>query len=249
MEPPSAALLLLNRAAGTGNDALAAGLAAVLERRLPATVAPVAGHPAAAAATERFVRRQPRALVVVAGGGGTLRAAVEGAWRALAGRPAPPQRLTFAALRLGSGNLVARALGAGPDPVESLERLLAARAAGATVPVPLIRCRDGGRELLRLGMAGFGQWGRVPGDLDRWRRLAGPARRRLGRLAGIERLNGLEYRVCLACRLAQAAIRPGRLDAVELLAGGRALRVRLLAGAVLNLPLPGLPALRPPALA
>jgi hypothetical protein len=249
MRPATTALLLLNRSAGTRQaDRAAAALAAAVARRLPARVVLVDDHPAAAAEAERFVRRRPAALLVVAGGGGTLRAAVEGAWRGLGGRPAPPERLAVAALRLGSGNLVARALGAGPDPVESLDRLLDAHAAGRTVPVPLIRARDGGRELIGLGMAGFGQWGRVPADIARWRGLAGPARRLLGRHAGIERLNGLEYRACFARRLAQAVTSPRSLDSVELLAGGRSTRVRLLAAGALNLPVAGLPGPRPPAL-
>jgi hypothetical protein len=248
METATGALLLVNRASGTqAAIALTGTLAAVLERRLPATVAEVADHPAAAAVARRFVAATPRALVVVAGGGGTLRAAVEGSWAALGGRPVPAERLTVAALRLGSGNLVARALGAGRDPVESLRRLLAAHAAGGSVPVPLIRCREAGRELLGLGLAGFGQWGRVPGDIARWRRLAGPVRRRLGRLAGIERLNGLEYRACFARRLAEAALAPGRLDLVAIqAAGGPATHVRLLAAGALNLPVSGLPGPRPP---
>jgi hypothetical protein len=250
MDTAASALLILNRASGTGAaPAGAASLREVLARRLPTTVSQVDDHPAAALAAEAFVRAHPRALVVVAGGGGTLRAAAEGAWRAVGRSSAPAQRLSLAALRLGSGNVVARALGASRDPVESLERMAAAHAAGHTVAVPLIRCRDAGREHLALAMAGFARWGLVPGDVARWRRAAGPVRRRLGRLTGIERLNQLEYRAFFGLRLAQALADPRCLRPMELTAGGSAVRLRPLAVGVVNLPVRGLPGVTPPALA
>jgi diacylglycerol kinase family enzyme len=220
----------------------------VLARRLPTTVSEVRDHPTAALASEAFVRTHPSALVVVAGGGGTLRAAAEGAWRAVGRRSALPERLSLAALRLGSGNVVARALGAGPDPVESLDRLVAAHRAGRTAQVPLIRCRADGCEHLALAMAGFARWGLVPGDIARWRRAAGPVRGRLGRAVGIEHLNQVEYRAFFALRLAQALANPRCLRPMELTAGGRTTRLRPLAVGVVNLPVRGLPGVVPPAL-
>lgn len=249
MDTAASALLLLNRVSGTGAaPASAAALHAVLARRLPTTVAEVGDHPTAALATEAFVRAHPSALVVVAGGGGTLRAAAEGAWRAVGRRSAPAARLTLAALRLGSGNVVARALGAGRDPVESLERIVAAHTGGRTVAVPLIRCRADGREHLALAMAGFARWGLVPGDIARWRRSAGRVRGRLGRAVGIEHLNQLEYRTFFALRLAQALLDPRCLRPMELTAGGRTMRLRPLAAGVVSLPVRGLPGVTPPAL-
>ncbi|HYW27327.1 MAG TPA: diacylglycerol kinase family protein [Terriglobales bacterium] len=250
MDTAASALLILNRTSGTGAaPTCAAALRAVLARRLPATIREVEDHPTAALAAEAFVRAHPSALLVVAGGGGTLRAAAEGAWRAVGRRSAPPQRLSMAALRLGSGNVVARALGAGRDPVQSLERLAAAHGAGRTVAVPLIRCRADGREHLALAMAGFARWGLVPGDIARWRRAAGRARCGLGRAVGIEHLNQLEYRTFFALRLLQALADPRCLRPVELTAGGRTTRLRPLAMGVVNLPVRGLPGVRPPALA
>jgi len=249
MDTPASALLLLNRASGTGDAAAGAGaLREVLARRLPTSVSQVDDHATAALAAEAFVRAHPSALVVVAGGGGTLRAATEGAWRAVGRRTVPAARLTLVALRLGSGNVVARALGAGRDPVESLERMADGLAAGRTVAVPVIRCRDDGREQLALAMAGFARWGLVPGDIARWRCAAGPARGWLGRAVGIERLNQVEYRAFFALRLAEALAGPRCLRPIELTAGGRTTRLRPLAVGVVNLPVRGLPGVAPPGL-
>jgi hypothetical protein len=249
MDTTASALLLLNRVSGTGAAPTCTdALCSVLARRLPTAVVEVDDHPTAALAAEAFVRAHQSALVVAAGGGGTLRAAAEGAWRATGRRTVPAGRVSLIALRLGSGNVVARALGAGPDPIESLERMASAHHRGWTAAVPLIRCRADGREHLALAMAGFARWGLVPGDILRWRRAAAPLRGRLGRAVGIERLNQIEYRAFFGFRLAEAVANPHCLRPIELTAGGRATHMRPLAAGIVNLPVRGLAGVTAPAL-
>jgi diacylglycerol kinase-like protein len=240
---PACVLLLVNRASGTGNDdrrARRLGDEIAARLRTPVAIQLVDDHPAAASAVACFVASASRAVVIVGGGGGTLRAAVEGAWRTLG--PDAMGRVVFAALRLGSGNVIAAALDVPADPFRALSPLFEALEAGRTVAIPLVRfTTPGGGERLALAMAGFGQWGRVPGDIARWRPLARRPRRLLARRTGIEALNRIEYRLGFALRLLQAIVDPGCLRCVELAAGSRVARGRLLAAGVLNLSVDGLP--------
>src|SRR2546422_519398 len=65
-------------------------------------------------------------------------------------------------------------------------------------PCAVLRCRfgtaDGGEEVRHaVTMCGLGQFGRASGDLARWHRLLGWRRQALVNVAGIERVNDLEY--------------------------------------------------------
>ena len=107
------ALLILNRASGTGHtaqivdqlsDALRSGHGSALE--VEAMV--VDNHPEARAAAAEFAKFASRpSLVLAAGGGGTLRAVVEGVMDAFPSAPPRADVLKLAALRMGSGNVVA----------------------------------------------------------------------------------------------------------------------------------------------
>ncbi|HAF18877.1 MAG TPA: hypothetical protein DCK96_03905, partial [Chloroflexi bacterium] len=66
-------------------------------------------HPEARSAAAHHASAGPRpSLVVAAGGGGTLRAVVEGVLEAFPDTPPGPDVVRLAALRMGSGNIVAR---------------------------------------------------------------------------------------------------------------------------------------------
>jgi hypothetical protein len=87
-------------------------------------------------------------------------------------------------------------------------------------------------------MCGLGQWGRVPGDLARWRARHNVARRRSAALIGLERVNLLEYLGFGAARLVAGTVSASQCELVEV-DGSR--QIRLLAAVALNLPLPPLP--------
>jgi hypothetical protein len=91
-------------------------------------------------------------------------------------------------------------------------------------------------------MAGFGQFGRVPGDLERWHRRTSGLRGVIAGLAGIERMNNVEYILALLIRCASAAVL-GRsvVEDVEVRAGMRNERLSLLAGVAMNFPIEELP--------
>lgn len=243
-------LLLVNTASGTGHPpSLVGRLRRVLEGSVGAArseVVCVTDHPATARLAHDFVRRTagPCALVV-GGGNGTLRAAVEGIASALPERPGAA-RAVLAALRLGSGNLFARQFGVPADPEPALRGILENLRAGRLARCELVRCdvedADGGRRTLHAtSMVGFGSFGRVPGDIERWRRGHPRLRRVLARLLGLERLNGVEYAAAFALR----ALRDGRAGtaqrACRLVARGRAREADLVAGAVIKFGFEGLP--------
>lgn len=238
-------LLLVNRNSGTGHrparvDQLANELRRVTGPGPDLDVELVDDHPAARRVARWFVAASPRpAALIVAGGGGTLRAVVEGVCDN-AGRVLPgPQRIRLGALRMGSGNVVARNLGVARDSLEGIHGIAASLCAGRTTACSVIRCRLGtatGAEDVRYAvtMCGLGQFGRTPGDLARWHRALAKPRRALAAMAGIERLNRIEYMLSAGGRMLASTVYPPRCERVEVAIGDHKERFRLLAGAVMN---------------
>jgi|SRR5579864_799640 len=244
-----AALLVLNRAAGTGHAQDDAGrLAGALRKGhggvLAVETAVVDDHPSARASTARFAATAARpSLVVGAGGGGTLRAVVEGVMDAFPDAPPGAEMVCLAGLRMGSGNVIARRLGIPLDPQEAALQVGDGFARSRTAQCAVLRCSHGaagGETAVRhaVSMCGLGAWGRVPGDIARWRKSHAAARRRAASWIGLERVNEIEYLGFGAGRMLAAAMSASRCELVEV-DGGQ--RMRLLAAVALNLPLPPLP--------
>lgn len=241
------ALLVFNRSSGVGHGAADAERIAEAIHEGAATVvetAVVGDHLQARAAAAAFVTAAARpALVVAAGGGGTLRAVVEGIMDVFPDRPPGPDVLCLGALRMGSGNVIARRLGVPLDPLQGARQIALGFVRGVTRRCAVLRCRhggSGGTTVVRhaLTMAGFGAWGRVPGDLERWRRSHARFRRRAASWIGLERVNGFEYLLVGMQRMLAGTVRPSECERVEV--DGRP-PFRLLAAAALNLPIPPIP--------
>ena len=243
------ALVILNRASGTGHSAqiveqLANALHSGHGSALGVEAMVIESHPEARAAAAQFARFASRpSLLLAAGGGGTLRAVVEGVMDAFPSTPPAADVLRLAALRLGSGNVVARTLGIPLDPVEGARQVGLGLAAGITKPCGVMRCRhgtrNGGSEVRHaVTMCGLGQWGRVPGDIALWRQRHAVGRKRAASVVGLERVNGLEYVAFGAARMLAGTVAASRCELVEI-DGGKGMR--LLAAVALNLPLPPLP--------
>lgn len=242
-------LLVLNRASGTGHgeslaDELAGALRAGYGAPLDVRTATVGDHPGARSATAAFVASGQRpSVVLAAGGGGTLRAVVEGVMDAFPQAPPPPETVLLAGLRMGSGNVVARELGVPEDPLAAARQIGIELRRGSVRRCSVIRCThgtpDGGTAIRHaVTMCGLGQWGRVPGDISRWRGAHRIARRRAASWVGLERVNLVEYLGFGAARLVSGTVSASRCELVEV-EGTR--RLRLLAAVALNLPLPPLP--------
>jgi hypothetical protein len=256
----SRVLLIVNRAAATGHSTdLAMRLFRILHASLAgsaeAALALVDDHPQARACAKEFLADSSApAAILSAGGGGTLRAVVEGVWGECGpGAWLDAQRLRLGILRMGSGNLVAKQLGSPRDPEAAVKGLAANLLAGRTVPCCIIAIEAAGasgsgspgfehrHQLLGVAMGGFGQFGRVPGDLARLHRRW-PGLRRLGAvMLGAEQFTNMEYGLCLLCRTLAGALVPSRIEEVEVTWRDRTERLRLLAGALLSFPIGGLP--------
>jgi len=253
-EPPRQVLIVANGSSGTGQcrrmlpdleARLRAGLdgcGVTVEARI------VFDHPQARSVARDFAKSsQAPSAILAAGGGGTLRAVIEGVWDAASGDGVEaPARVAVAALRLGSGNVLAKQFGVPLDPLHGVAGIAASLRLGRTAPCSVMRCRvgkPGGRVDIRYGaaMCGLGQFGRTSGDLARWHRRLPRMRRFLARQWGIENLNHLEYSAAFATRACWAAIRPATCEQLELRVNGHTQRLRILAGVVMNLPIHELP--------
>lgn len=243
------AILILNRSSGTGHPArLAEQLGNALRSGhgspLDVEAVVVDSHLEARSAAAQFAELASRpSLLVAAGGGGTLRAVVEGVMDAFPNSPPLAGTVRVAGLRMGSGNVVARKLGIPADPLEASRQVGQALESGLTKLCGVLRCSHGlprGGTAVRhaVTMCGLGQWGRVPGDIARWRSRHASGRRRASSWVGLERVNTFEYVAFGAERMLAGTLLASRCDVVEI-DGGR--RMRLLAAVAMNLPLPPLP--------
>ena len=246
-------LLIINRSSATGyTDVTIGRVRSTLEHTLgeetELEVEVVEDHPQARAQTKAFLTASDApALVIVSGGSGTLRAVIEGVCEGsepgnLPGR----ERVRIAALRMGSGNPVAKQFGVPLDPDAALQGIVANLHQDRTAPCCIIRCevvkKDSRQETFYgATMGGFGQFGRSPGDLARWHHRLPILRKLTASLIGIERLTNVEYGLSLLTRFAWCAVQPNVAEMVEVRTAERTESMRLLAGVIMNFPVEGLP--------
>jgi Diacylglycerol kinase catalytic domain len=247
-------MLIVNRTAGIGHgraivDRLRAMLAEFPGERAPLQVDVVEDHAAARARANEFLTASDSpAVVIVGGGSGTLRAVIEGLCEGRAAGELPGrERVRVGALRMGSGNPLARQFGVPQDPETALRGIIANLQAGRTAPCCVLRCEvgmpNGSPEVhYAATMGGFGQFGRTPGDLVRWHRLVPAPRAVVARLLGIERLNNVEYVLAVLFRSASCALLgSSATEVVEVRADKREEILPLLAGVAMNFPFKELP--------
>ena len=247
-------LLIVNRTAGIGHgwaivDRLRAMLAELSSERVTLRVEVVGDHPAARASANAFLTASDApAVVIVGGGSGTLRAVIEGLCEgSVAGELPGRERVRVGALRMGSGNPLARQFGVPQDPEAGLRGIIENLRAGRTAPCCVLRCEVGipnsGPEVhYAATMGGFGQFGRTPGDLVRWHRLLPAPRAVAVRLLGIERLNNVEYVLAVLFRSASCALLgSSATEVVEVRSSDRKEVLPLLAGVAMNFPFKELP--------
>lgn len=243
MFPVERALLIINQSAGTGQgESVIENLTSYFERGLSGLsqikVELVSDHAAARACAAEFSSEcETLALIVAGGGGGTLRAVIEGIYETNA-----TKRVRVAALRMGSGNVVAKQFGVPSDPVSALDGLLTNLKAGRTVPCCVMRCETWTKHAkskihYAVTMGGLGQFGRIPSDLTRWHARLPALRKIAAWLFGLEKVNNVEYALAFVIRYLSCVLFRNRAETVEI----RGERFRLLSGVVMNFPIAVLP--------
>ena len=243
-------LLAINTSAGMGHDrTLGHEMARTLRQRLGSghsvQLSWGRGHEEIRRHVSEFARQNKHDSVIIAGGGGgTLRAVIEGVGdSAGTGKLPAANQLRIGALRMGSGNVIARQLGVAWNPREGVEELAAQLLAKTTTYCCVIGCDADNHPATLFGatLGGFGLFGRVPKCLEAHHKIRPRFHRFSANLLGIERLTNVEYGLCLAGLCARAALNPERLDTVEVRQGKHTERFPLLAGALMNFPLGALP--------
>ena len=251
MFPVERALLIINLTAGTGEgDAIADKLTLLfkqgLEELSKVQVELVSNHAAARACTAAFMAEsEVPVLIVAGGGGGTLRSVIEGICDSRASAELPgPQRVRVGALRMGSGNVLAKQFGVPRDPMAGLDSLLLNLKAGRTAPCCVMRCetwtRSGSEIHHAVTLGGLGQFGRIPSDLARWHTRFPFFHKTAARSIGVERLTNLEYALTLFIRSLSCLV-SDCAETVEIEFQDQTQRLRLLSGIVMNFPVPALP--------
>lgn len=243
MFPVERALLIINRTAGTGQgESVAERLRTYFEQDLDGLsqvkVESVSNHADARACTAGFVSESDaQALLVAGGGGGTLRAVIEGVYDVHA-----TERVRVGALRMGSGNVLARQFGVPGDPIAALHGLLTNLKAGRTVPCCVMRGEtwsDSGVSKVHhaVTLGGLGQFGRIPADLARWHARLPVLHKLAARSFGVEKLTNIEYAFAFANRCLWCLLFRKRAETVEI----HGEQFRLLSGVVMNFPIAALP--------
>ena len=241
MFPVDRALLIINRTAGTGQDEstveqLTSLFRQTLRELSEVRVELVNDHATARTCAAQFSTSSAgRAVVVAGGGGGTLRAVIEGICDSRS------STVRAGALRMGSGNVLARQFGVPRDPFIALQGLLTNLSADRTTPCCVMRCEtwtnSGSTEVHHaVTLGGLGHFGRIPSDLSRWHTRF-PYVQKLGdRSIGVEKLTNVEYAVAFLLRTLTH-----RTETVEVQFQNQQQRLRLLSGVVMNFPIPALP--------
>jgi diacylglycerol kinase family enzyme len=191
-------------------------------------------HATARACAARFISTSERpALIVAGGGGGTLRAVIEGVY--------DYRSVRVGALRMGSGNVLARQFGVPRDPIVGLHGLLKNLQIGRTASCCVMRCEtwtsSGDSEVHHaVTLGGLGQFGRIPSDLSRWHTRFPFVQKLAARSIGVEKLTNVEYMAAFLLRTLTH-----RAEAVEIKFQDQRERFRLLSGVVMNFPIAALP--------
>ena len=253
MLPVKRALLIINRTAGTGQGkSIAEKLSLLFKQGLhelsDVQINLVSNHAAAHACAADFLRKsEAPALVVAGGGGGTLRAVIEAICDSRTSAELPgPEHVRIGALRMGSGNVLAKHVGVPPDPFLGLQHLLMNLKAGHVMPCCVMRCKtwtrsDNSQVHHAVTLGGLGQFGRIPSDLARWHARFPIVHRYAAQWLGIEQLTNVEYALSLLIRSIFCTLFPDLAETVEIQFQDHKERFRLLSGLIMNFPIDSLP--------
>ena len=249
----TSALFIVNRSSGAGHTRQAAKL---LENRFYNQFQPgiphclyavTAGHDQVRQITHEFLETFPGPWLLLSGGGsGTNRAQIQAIMDNIERGSVQPDDIYITALRLGSGNIIARHLNLPADPMLALARIADSLPKGNTLPCCLYRCvchDSHGQSQTYYGatLAGIGQFSQVPQDVAHWRQRHPQLMTQLLNHIPIETINNWQYTTFSLLRALKCLLRPQRADDVMIEQDGRLTSLRLFAGMLINFDFPPLP--------
>jgi hypothetical protein len=246
------ALFLLNRKSGTGRtqadvDGLEAAFHAHFARLPHRTFAVTEDHPEVTRWTREFLVSAPGpCLLLAGGGGGTTRALIQGLMEEVQWGAAGLDAVRVGALRLGSGNLVARRFGLPPDPHAGLRLIAEGLRANDVHACHVFGCDfhypDGRRSThYALALGGIGPFARTPDDVARARQSHRRSLRLAARVLPLETINAAQYVAFTARRALRGVLRARHAELIEIRQNGCCEQLRILAGFVVNFDVPELP--------
>ena len=246
-------LFIINTTSATGHShalikRLCTSLRNGINGRTELQIDIVASYLEIQAKTHAFLDNGDSSVAIIAGGGsGTLNTAIEAICEncepgILPGR----ERVRVATLRMGSGNLLAKQFGIQRDPEAGLQDIIVNIHKDRTVPCCVMRFEVDNNDpapVIRhaVTLAGFGQFGRIPGDLALWHRRFPRLRTLIAQIFGVERLTPFEYGLALLIRSIWCALFPKNVEVVDVCSNAGNESTRMLAGAVVNFPFDALP--------
>jgi hypothetical protein len=185
-------------------------------------------------------------IIIAGGGGGTLSAVITGIYNMSGKVQRTEGSLKVAALRMGSGNVLAKKLGIHKNPYEGLQQIIDGIKNNMVKKVCVGRfdftsnnfspCTVFGSTLM-----GFGEFGRVSGAISRFHKKHPVIHRCLANLSGIEFLPTFEYVCLLVVRSFIRLISPGRIRRITIKRKGQTFSKKIISGFVMNFPVKAIP--------
>jgi hypothetical protein len=245
-------LFIINTKAGTGYSssditALISSAALNLGRSYVLYVKETDNHKKVTGITKTFLSASHnRKIIIAGGGGGTLSAVITGIYNMADKVETEEGSLKVAALRMGSGNVLAKKLGIHKNPFKGLRQIIDGIKNNAVKKVCVGRFDFTGSNLspctvFGSTLMGFGEFGRVPGAISRFHKNHPMIHRCLAKLSGIEFLTISEYVCLLVIRSLIRLISTGRIRSITIGRKGQRFSKKIISGFVMNFPVKAIP--------
>ncbi|MBN2441061.1 MAG: hypothetical protein JXJ04_06935 [Spirochaetales bacterium] len=206
-----------------------------------------ADHPGITGITKAFLEKNSNEKIIIAGGGGGTLSAVITAVCALkdtASTPLPHVRI--GALRMGSGNVIAKKMGIPKDPKRGLKIIAEGIMQKKMSPVCIGRFNfvsHTGNPTIVYGatLMGFGDFGHIPGDVARFQKRHSVIHKVLVKVFGIEKTNTIEYLGLLFKRSLYRFVNPETIKEITVAQKGLFYTEKIISGVIMNFPIKQLP--------
>jgi len=185
-------------------------------------------------------------IIIAGGGGGTLSAVITAICSLKEKNKTPLDRIKIGALRMGSGNVIAKLLGIPKDPAEGLVKIMEGIRGNYKKKVCIGRFdfeNNLDKQITIYGatLMGFGEFGHVPGEAAQFNKKFPFLHQLFSKLIGIEFLNTCEYIACLLKRSLIRFFNPHTLYKAKISSKGISFTQKIISGLIMNFPVHGIP--------